>query len=215
MTEVVERFEDGRFVVVVEGVERFRLVRQTEGRSFRTGEVERVDDGEDVADDELRAAALKLFEELRDAVGADVESPEVDDPELSFAIARRVEIDARTKQLLLESRSEPERLEQSWGTCATPRRSSSWSGSTQRSRGATGTCAAASLPRGRRGRPRVARWRVFRRRATGTAPRRARSRELAARGGDVAAARRGGRSPARRRGEASARTRRSRAASSP
>ena len=112
VTEVVERFEDGRFVVVVEGVERFRLVRQTEGRSFRTGEVEAVADGDDVADEELRAAALKLFEELRDAVGADVESPEVDDPELSFAIARRVEIDARTKQLLLESRSEPERLEQ-------------------------------------------------------------------------------------------------------
>jgi Lon protease-like protein len=112
VTEVVERFEDGRFVVVVEGVERFRLVRQTEGRAFRTGEVELVADGEDVADGELRATALKLFEELRDAVGAEVESPEVDDPELSFAIARRVEIDARTKQLLIESRSEPERLEQ-------------------------------------------------------------------------------------------------------
>jgi Lon protease-like protein len=112
VAEVVERFDDGRFVVVVEGVERFRLLRQTEGRSFRTGEVERIDDGEDVADEELRATALKLFEDLRDAVGADVESPELDDPELSFAIARRVEIDARTKQLLLESQSEPERLEQ-------------------------------------------------------------------------------------------------------
>jgi Lon protease-like protein len=112
VTEVVERFEDGRFVVVVEGVERFRLVRQTEGRAFRTGEVERVEDESDVAGEELRATALQLFEELRDAVGAEVESPDVDDPELSFAIARRVEIDARTKQLLLESRSEPERLEQ-------------------------------------------------------------------------------------------------------
>jgi Lon protease-like protein len=112
VTEVVERFEDGRFVVVVEGVERFRLVRQTEGRAFRTGQVEPVEDGEDIADDELRATALKLFEDLRDAVGAEVESPEVDDPALSFAIARRVEIDARTKQLLIESRSEPERLEQ-------------------------------------------------------------------------------------------------------
>jgi ATP-dependent Lon protease len=112
VAEVVERFDDGRFVVVVEGVERFRLLRQTEGRSFRTGEVERIEDGEDIADEELRATALKLFEDLRDAVGADVESPELDDPELSFAIARRVEIEARTKQLLLESQSEPERLEQ-------------------------------------------------------------------------------------------------------
>ena len=112
VVEVIERFEDGRFVVMVEGVERFRLVRQTEGRVFRTGEVEAVEDGEDVAGEALRATALKLFEELRDAVGAEVESPELDEPELSFAIARRVEIDARAKQSLIESQSEPERLEQ-------------------------------------------------------------------------------------------------------
>src|SRR5262249_60503807 len=46
VTEVVERFDDGRFVVIVEGGERFRLVRFTEGRSFRTGEVETVADGD-------------------------------------------------------------------------------------------------------------------------------------------------------------------------
>ncbi len=112
VTEVVERFEDGRFVVMVEGGERFRVVKHTEGRAFRTGEVETVEDGEDIAGEALRATALKLFEELRDAVGAEVESPELDDPELSFAIARRVEIDVRAKQSLLESQSEPERLEQ-------------------------------------------------------------------------------------------------------
>ena len=112
VTEVIERFEDGRFVVMVEGGERFRVVKQTEGRAFRTGEVEAVEDGEDIAGEALRATALKLFEELRDAVGAEVESPELEDPELSFAIARRVEIDVRAKQSLLESQSEPERLEQ-------------------------------------------------------------------------------------------------------
>jgi ATP-dependent Lon protease len=111
VTEVVERFEDGRFVVVVEGGERFRLVRFTEGRAFRTGEVEPVADGDAEAGDGERRTALELFEGLRDAVGADVESPEVDDPELSYAIARRVEMDARVKQGLLESVSEPERLE--------------------------------------------------------------------------------------------------------
>ncbi len=112
VTEVIERFEDGRFVVMVEGGERFRVVRQTEGRAFRTGEVETVEDGDDIAGEALRATALKLFEELRDAVGAEVESPELEDPELSFAIARRVEIDVRAKQSLLESQSEPDRLEQ-------------------------------------------------------------------------------------------------------
>ena len=111
VTEVVERFDDGRFVVVVEGGERFRLVRFTEGRSFRTGEVEAVEDGEEAAEEGERRTALELFEGLRDAVGAEVESPEVDEPELAYAIARRVEIDARVKQQLLESASEPERLE--------------------------------------------------------------------------------------------------------
>ena len=33
VTEVIERFEDGRLNVVVEGGERFRLVELTEGRS--------------------------------------------------------------------------------------------------------------------------------------------------------------------------------------
>src|SRR5262249_165592 len=111
VTEVVERFDDGRFVVIAEGGEGLRLVRFTEGRSFRTGEVETVADGDAEAGDGERRTALELFEGLRDAVGADVDSPEVDDPELSYAIARRVEMDARVKQDLLESVSEPERLE--------------------------------------------------------------------------------------------------------
>src|SRR4051794_39656864 len=111
VTEVVERFEDGRFVVVVEGTDRFRLLRFTEGRSFRTGEVERLTDGDAQAADGERRTALELFEELRDVVGAEVDSPEIDDPELSYAIARRVEMDAQVKQDLLESVSEPQRLE--------------------------------------------------------------------------------------------------------
>jgi Lon protease-like protein len=111
VTEVVERFEDGRFVVIVEGLERFRLDRETEGRSFRTGEVEVVQDRDDRPTDDTRAEAITLFEELRDAVGAEVETPDRDDPELAWAIAARVEVDLQTKQLLLESPSERERLE--------------------------------------------------------------------------------------------------------
>ena len=39
VTDVLERFEDGRLNVVVEGRERFRLVELTTGRAFQTGEV--------------------------------------------------------------------------------------------------------------------------------------------------------------------------------
>ena len=111
VAEVVERFEDGRLVVIVEGVERFRLLSLTEGRSFQTGEVEPITDDAAPAEEAARTQALELFEELRDAVGAEVDLPDGDDPELSFAIASRIEIDVRTKQLLLESRSERERVD--------------------------------------------------------------------------------------------------------
>jgi ATP-dependent Lon protease len=109
--EVVERFEDGRLVIVVEGTERFRLLDLTEGRSFQTGQVEAVRDEQAPADEDARKQALELFEELRDAVGAEVDLPDVGDPELSWAIGRRIEIEARAKQVLLESRSERDRVE--------------------------------------------------------------------------------------------------------
>ena len=40
VVEVVERFDDGRLNIVVEGGERFRLVELTDGRSFHTGTIE-------------------------------------------------------------------------------------------------------------------------------------------------------------------------------
>ena len=40
VTEVLDRFDDGRLNVVVEGRERFRLLELTDGRTFQTGLVE-------------------------------------------------------------------------------------------------------------------------------------------------------------------------------
>src|SRR5918997_2836461 len=50
VTEVLDRFDDGRMNIVVEGRDRFRLVELTEGRSFATGVVEPVADVQDAAD---------------------------------------------------------------------------------------------------------------------------------------------------------------------
>jgi Lon protease-like protein len=108
---VVERFEDGRLVIVVEGTERFRVLELTEGRSYQTGQVEDVRDVRAPAEETARKQAVDLFQELRDAVGAEVDLPDVADPELSWAIGRRIEIDARTKQVLLESLSERDRID--------------------------------------------------------------------------------------------------------
>ena len=48
---VLERFDDGRLNVVVEGRDRFRVVALTSGRTFRTADVEPLDDLEPDADE--------------------------------------------------------------------------------------------------------------------------------------------------------------------
>jgi ATP-dependent Lon protease len=108
--EVLERFEDGRLNVVIEGRERFRVVEMTSGRSFQTGEVEGVADQDADVDEQDAERAMELFRELRELVGSDVEEPELGDPALSFALASRVDFGLDPKQRLLELTSETERL---------------------------------------------------------------------------------------------------------
>ena len=87
VTEVVERFDDGRLNIVVEGGERFRLLELTEGRSFVTGRVEPVDDQHDPAEPADVERALALFARLVELTSAEIEPPPAETPELSFAIA--------------------------------------------------------------------------------------------------------------------------------
>jgi Lon protease-like protein len=108
---VLHRFPDGRLQVVVEGGERFRLVRMTSGRSFQTAEVEPLEDEDvDAADDE-RERALELYGRLTAAAGSEPDELDPDSSSLSFEIAARIDFGAELKQRLLETRSEPERLE--------------------------------------------------------------------------------------------------------
>ena len=110
VTEVVERFDDGRLNVVVEGSTRFRLVELTEGRSFATGKIEAVDDQDDPADPDDVTRALGLFARLAELTSSDIEPPAADTPELSFALAGRFEFSADIKQELLDESSERVRL---------------------------------------------------------------------------------------------------------
>ena len=61
VTEVIERFDDGRLNVVVEGRARFRVVELTSGRSFFTAEVEPVEDQADQASEQDVERALRSF----------------------------------------------------------------------------------------------------------------------------------------------------------
>ena len=76
VTEVTERFEDGRLNIVVEGGERFRLLELTEGRSFVTGRVEPFDDQHDPADPADIERALALFARLAELTASDIEPPD-------------------------------------------------------------------------------------------------------------------------------------------
>jgi Lon protease-like protein len=107
---VLERFEDGRLNVVVEGRERFRVVALTSGRAFRTADVEPLDDLEPDADEGDVFAAVENLRRVAELAGTDAESldPVTDAP--SFELAARVELEPKLKQGLLESRSEGERL---------------------------------------------------------------------------------------------------------
>jgi len=106
----VDRFEDGRLNIVVEGGERFRLVELTGGRSFQTGEIEPLDEEDDPADPGDRERILALFARLVELTGAEVELPAEGDAPLSFLVASRFELAPELKQELLQETSERTRL---------------------------------------------------------------------------------------------------------
>jgi Lon protease-like protein len=110
VTEVLDRFDDGRLNIVVEGGERFRLLELTEGRSFQTGLVELVEDEVDAADPKDCEHALELFHRLVELTGAEVEEPSLSAEQLSFELAGRFEFAPELKQKLLQLTSERLRM---------------------------------------------------------------------------------------------------------
>jgi Lon protease-like protein len=112
ITEVLERFDDGRMDIVVAGERPFRVLERFEGTGFPAGEIEPIDSGDEPADDDSEAASetRKAFAELVQRVSG--EQPDAGELEAanSYGIAARVELPPETKQALLELRSEPERL---------------------------------------------------------------------------------------------------------
>ena len=109
--ELIDTFDDGRMNVLVEGRSRFRVVALTEGRSFRTAEVEVLeDDGEppSAADVERTIAVFRRLVTVAEA--DEIDEPPAASPVLSFELAARVDFGPDLKQELLELRSEGVRL---------------------------------------------------------------------------------------------------------
>jgi Lon protease-like protein len=111
VTQVLQELPDGRMNIVVEGRERFRLGRLTDGRTFQTAEVEPYDDGDESPEPEDVERALAIFERLVELTETQIDQPDLDSPLLSFELAARVDFGNPLKQELLELRSARERFE--------------------------------------------------------------------------------------------------------
>ncbi len=111
VAEVLERFDDGRLNMLVEGGERFRVEKLTRGRAFMTAEVVPVEDEPGFASAEAAAHATGSFRALATLAGAEPDELDESSPILSYELAAQVELASDAKQGLLESPWEEERLE--------------------------------------------------------------------------------------------------------
>src|SRR5215211_3621833 len=100
VVEVLERFDDGRFNVLVEGRERFELQALTSGRSFDTGEVEPlVDEDADDAGGEQLDRAVGLLRRVAELAESDLPDDLASGSgALSWLLAARVTLEPRLKQ---------------------------------------------------------------------------------------------------------------------
>jgi Lon protease-like protein len=105
VAQVLERLDDGRLNIVVEGGERFRLLELTSGRSFTTGIVEEVEDEDEPAPATEVVRAVEVFTALASEAESDVDIPDPDSPLLDFELAARVDFAPDAKQELLASTS--------------------------------------------------------------------------------------------------------------
>lgn len=114
IVELVERYDDGRMLILVEGERRFKLNNMRSGKPYYVGEIEYIE--EDESGEEVTGLAEECVALLERVVAAATEGSvgiEIEPPyrNLSFAIAGRIEFDLETRQQILELTSERVRLE--------------------------------------------------------------------------------------------------------
>ncbi len=110
VSEVLERFDDGRMNILVAGGRPFRLLRRIDDLPYPAGDVELLDLDDEPAEPGLTAEARERYADLVERVTD--ERPELDSlADLdAFAMAGTIEFKPAEKQRLLELASEGERL---------------------------------------------------------------------------------------------------------
>jgi Lon protease-like protein len=118
VSKVLERFEDGRMNVLVEGSSPFRLLRRIEDLPYPAGDVELLEDGDAAVDPDAAEAARRRYADLVAEVTD--ERPEPDELAKldAYGMAATLDVALEAKQMLLELRSEHGRLEQLEGLFA-------------------------------------------------------------------------------------------------
>jgi Lon protease-like protein len=111
ITRVLERFDDGRLNILVEGTSPFRLERRIGELAYPAGDVTLLDD-EPASDDEALERARSSYADLVEEVTDSRPEPEALAELDAYGMAATLEIAPAAKQSLLELRSEPARLDQ-------------------------------------------------------------------------------------------------------
>ena len=110
VVEVIDRFPDGRLNVVVEATERFQLLEVTDGRTFRTAEIETLPDESDTPLEDEVEEVLAAYARVVAAAEAELDDLDLDADSVAYQIAARIDFGTEVKQGLLELRSERERV---------------------------------------------------------------------------------------------------------
>jgi Lon protease-like protein len=109
--DVLERFDDGRMNIVVSGEAPFKVLDRFESTEYPAGEVELMAEEEvPPIDEEAASAAREAFAQLAEKATGERPEPEELDGASAYAIAARIELPPDTKQRLLETRDEDERM---------------------------------------------------------------------------------------------------------
>jgi Lon protease-like protein len=121
ITEVIQKFPDGRMNIVTQGEKRFRIHQTYDEKSYLTADIEFFGDvGEEAPSANLANAELvnaKLVNEIIEAFRAEGGNPDIlseeitkDAARLSFKIGAALKLPLPDKQALLESNSREDRL---------------------------------------------------------------------------------------------------------
>jgi Lon protease-like protein len=101
-----ERLNDGRYNIVLQGLEKFRMVDEDDSRSYRLARVESISELADANKDEMRLARRRLESLLVPQAKGRTPDPKVPpsmaDEDLVNALAQYLELEPVEKQALLE-----------------------------------------------------------------------------------------------------------------